>query len=211
MYIRGNDNRGHRLCLPAQVQHHHRSGLRHAVRPAHHHRGQYPPEKTRRQESGRARRSWPQDTKVLKGCAGFFFQGLGMGQTTVFLSYNVLTDAKKNFGRDKAQLLGAPTVTVLRAFHLTFTCVSFCFKATVVQERRRSQQPHETGRHGQPRVRVGPAAAKLAVEVPVQQTGRARSQVQPEHVPRLDDQPNVQLGGVFQQPRQNQAVHIEKA
>jgi len=49
VHFRRVDNRGHRLRVSAQVFHHSRGGLRHAIRPAHHHRGQYPPEETRRQ------------------------------------------------------------------------------------------------------------------------------------------------------------------
>jgi len=48
------------------------------------------------------------------------------------------------------------------------------------------------------------------VEVPVQQARGARGQVQPERIARLDDQPDVEHGGYFQQPRQDQAVDIEK-
>lgn len=43
------DNRGHRLRVSAQVLHHSRGGLRHAIRPAHYYRGQHSPEETRRQ------------------------------------------------------------------------------------------------------------------------------------------------------------------
>lgn len=64
MHRRGDDYRGYRLRVPAQVFHHHRSGLRHAVRPAHHNRGQHPSEEARRQESGRARRSRTPDSQV---------------------------------------------------------------------------------------------------------------------------------------------------
>lgn len=66
VHLRGTDHRGHRLRVPAQVLHDSRSGLRHAVRPAHHNRGQHPPEETRGQEPGRARRTRPQDTPVRR-------------------------------------------------------------------------------------------------------------------------------------------------
>jgi len=84
------------------------------------------------------------------------------------------------------------------------------FQTAVVQKRRRDQQSHETGGHGQPRVRTGPATAQLAVEIPVQQARGAGPQVQPERVARLDDQPDVQFGRHFQQSRQDQTVRFEK-
>lgn len=37
VHFRRIDNRRHRLRVPAQVLHNSRGGLRHAVRPAHHH------------------------------------------------------------------------------------------------------------------------------------------------------------------------------
>lgn len=93
----------------------------------------------------------------------------------------------------------------------TFAC-NRAFQAAVVEEGRRSQQPRETGRLGQPRFRARPSAAQLAVEVPVQQARGARSQVQQERVAGLDDQPGVERdGGDFQQPRQDQTVHTEEA
>lgn len=64
VYHRGRNHRSRRLCVPAQVLDHHRGGLRHAVRSAHHHRGQHPSEEARRQEPGRAGRSRAQDTEV---------------------------------------------------------------------------------------------------------------------------------------------------
>lgn len=59
MHRRGNDNRGRGLRVPAQVLHHTRGGLRHAVRPTHHNRRQYPPEETRREKSRGARGTRP--------------------------------------------------------------------------------------------------------------------------------------------------------
>lgn len=83
------------------------------------------------------------------------------------------------------------------------------FQTTVVQERRRRQRSHEAGGRGQPRLRAGPRAAELAVAFSVQQARGAGSEVQPEHIARLDDEPDVQFSGRLQQPRQEQAVHIE--
>jgi len=63
----------------------------------------------------------------------------------------------------------------------------FDSQATVVQERRRCQQPHETRRRGQPWFRVGPGPAKFSVEVPVQQARGPGGEVQQDYIAGLDD------------------------